>query len=151
MRAGVAAAVASMLAACSASGPADVPAATDVRDEAVVSTIAPAVTIETAPSTSAPRVVREPSTGVGDRLFPELGSADVDVITYDLRLTVPEGAGPVDATISITADVDIDVDVLALDATGLDISAVRVDGAVTTFDVADPKLLVDLPAGRGRR
>ena len=158
VRAGIAAAVVSMLAACSASTPTDVPTAPGASVDTVVPTVVPAVTIETAPSTAAPssaapssaapRVVREPSTGLGDRLFPELGSADVDVITYDLRLTVPDAAGPVDATISIAADVDSDVDVLALDATGLDISAVRVDGDATTFEVADPELLVDLPAGR---
>jgi aminopeptidase N len=166
-QAGVAAVVVSILAACTASSPSETatsptasvvgtdvssptatgpPAATDT----VATTGAPASTTETAPSTSAPRLAREPTTGVGDSLFPELGSADVDVITYDLRLTVPEAAGPVDATMNLEAVVDVDVDVLALDATGLDIRAVRIDGVETTFDVVDPELLVDLPAARGR-
>ena len=93
--------------------------------------------------------MRAPSLGLDDRLFPELGSADVDVLSYDLRMIVPPESGPVDATMAIEAAVDVDVDVLALDAVGLEVAHVRVDGLTTTFEVADPELLIELPAGRG--
>jgi aminopeptidase N len=165
-RAGVAAAFVSVIAACTGSSPtvtgtvADPPTPTTATTSTTTTstTTTSTATTRAAPATSTPatstvttaasRVVREPSTGVGDRLFPELGSADVDVLTYDLRLTVPSGVGPVEATMVIDADVAGDVEVLALDATGLDISAVRVDGLATTFEIADPELLVDLPTGR---
>jgi aminopeptidase N len=85
---------------------------------------------------------------MGDALFPELGSADVDVIAYDVRLDVPAGSQPIEATMIIDAAVDPAVDVLALDASGLEIATVTVDGADATFDVAGPELLVDLPSER---
>ncbi len=106
-------------------------------------------TIVSTTTTQVPRSVRAPSLGVGDALFPDLGSDDVDVESYDLHLTVPAAPGPVDATMIIDAEVASDIDVLALDAVGLDIEAITVDGEMTTFTQADPELLIDLSSERG--
>ena len=94
---------------------------------------------------------RAPSLGVGDELFPDLGSADVDVVSYDLHLTISDDTERIDATVTIVADVTDVVDVVALDAVGLDVENVTIDGTATTFSVADPELLIDLPAGRANR
>ena len=40
--------------------------------------------------------------------------------------------------------------ILALDAVGLEVDTCRVDGLTTTFEVADPELLIALPAGGAR-
>ena len=89
-----------------------------------------------------------PSLSIGDALFPALGSADVDVSSYDLRLVVPDDEGPITGTMVIEAAVRGDAPILPLDAIGLEVEAVSVDGRAATFDVAEPKLLIDLPADR---
>jgi aminopeptidase N len=110
-------------------------------------TTAPSTT--TAPPTTAPPTAvagdpDQPSLGVGDRLFPELGSADLDVQSYDLQvryLAPPR----FDATVTITTLVDRPLDVLALDARQLTVDGVTVDGAAATFEQTSSDLLVHAP------
>ena len=96
-------------------------------------TAAPAATIAGDPD--------QPSLGVGDQLFPELGSADLDVQSYDLQLryTAPPRF---DATVTITLVADRPLDVIALDARQLTVDAVTVDGAAATFEQTASDLLV---------
>ncbi len=94
---------------------------------------------------------RAPALGSGDELFPELGSSDVDVISYDVRLSVDPAADTITGEVAIVADVRPGVDALPLDAVELDVTAARVDGAPAPFDLLDTELLVDLPDDRDRR
>lgn len=94
-----------------------------------------------------------PSLSIGDTLFPALGSTDVDVSTYDVELVVPPPTGgtavdPIEATVTIDAEVRSGVDTMALDAVGLGIDGVAVDGVAMEFEIDEPKLLIDLPSDR---
>jgi len=123
-------------------------AATTIPPTSVVETTVPT---ETVPGETVGDEARsEPSVGVGDELFPELGSLDVDVLSYDVALTVMDGVddGTIQATVGIEATVDPSVSVLALDAVDLDIAAVTIDGVEADFTTADNELLVDLPVAR---
>jgi len=143
--------------ACAGSSPTTIePSTIDPNDSAApgvaVSTAAPRAT-EPPPSSEQappPTDVRPPSLGLGDGLFPDLGSADVDVVSYDVRLTVPNEVGAISATLVADIEVTRDVAVLPLDAVGLDVATVTVDDAPTTFEAVDSELLIDLPAERER-
>jgi aminopeptidase N len=88
----------------------------------------------------------EPSLSVGDPLFPELGSLDVDVVSYDLRLDVEPGAPTVSGEVDVTVTLRPGLTVLPLDAVGLDIDRVAIDEVVTTSTSTESELLIDLPA-----
>jgi aminopeptidase N len=94
----------------------------------------------------------EPSTSVGDRLFPDLGSADLDVQSYDLRLGYDVATHRIDATVTITTLLVRPLDVIALDAEALVVEGVTVDGSDATFEQTPTELLVHaastVPAGR---
>jgi aminopeptidase N len=94
---------------------------------------------------------RAPRLGAGDELFPELGSSDVDVESYDVRLAVDPAADTISGSVGIVAEVRPGVDAMPLDAVGLDVTAVTVEGAPADFEQLDTELLVDLPEDRGRR
>ncbi|MGA9277088.1 M1 family metallopeptidase [Ilumatobacter sp.] len=96
-----------------------------------------------------------PSLSVGDALFPELGSTDVDVQTYAVALDVPPPnsatAGSddaIEANVTILASVRTGVGVLALDAVDLDIDRVTVDSVTAPFEVGETKLHIELPEDR---
>lgn len=93
--------------------------------------------------------LREPDLGVGDRLFPALGSSDVDVQSYAVRLTVDPTRETISASVTIEAAVAGDVRVLPLDQVDLQVERVEVDGASTTYETTDTELLIDLPAETG--
>lgn len=143
---------------------------TDVRtDSAVVATTeapettVPATSAAPAPSTDAPATTDDagptpppttaaptttagdpapPSTSSGDDLFPALGSADLDVQTYDVRLGYDVPTAVIDGAVTVTALVDRPLDVIALDASQLVVESVTVDGVAATFEHTDPELLV---------
>ena len=83
---------------------------------------------------------------MGDRLFPDLGSADLDVQSYDVRLRYDVPTRRIDATVTITTLLDRPLDVIALDAEALVVEAVTVDGAAATFEQTPTELLVHAPA-----
>ncbi|MGI9644521.1 MAG: M1 family metallopeptidase [Ilumatobacteraceae bacterium] len=111
--------------------PATEPAATDetIDDEPAAST-------------------REASTDLGDPLFPGLGSPDVDVLAYDVRLTVEPGSASIEGSVGVEALVPTEVSQLALDAVGLDIASVEVDGSEASFEMSGGELVIELPAER---
>ena len=106
----------------------------------------------TAASTSVPAGDPEqPSTSSGDDLYPELGSADLDVQSYDVRLRYDVATQVIEGAVTVTTLVDRPLDVIALDASQLTVSAVTVDGVAAAFEHTDPELLVRpaTPVGPG--
>ena len=83
-----------------------------------------------------------PSTSSGDSLFPELGSADLDVQSYDVRLGYDLATETIDGAVTVTTLVRRPLDAIALDAAELVVDAVRVDGAPATFEQAGTELIV---------
>jgi aminopeptidase N len=154
----LAVAAAVVLAACTSNGvstgSAVVPTTTTTA-EAPPSTEAPATSAAPPPTSAAQSSAAPPSTaagdpsqpslGVGDRLYPELGSADLDVQSYLVQLRYDAGSTRLDATVTVTTTVDRPLDVLALDARQLTVDGVSVDGATAAFQQADSELLVDAP------
>ena len=136
-------AVAVVAAACSGSG---------VQTESAVevpSSTAPPTT--EAPETTSPPETTEttttepgdgPSTSSGDSLLPELGSADLDVASYDLRLSYDPETDRLAGSVDITTTVDQALDEIALDAADIVVETVTVDGEPATFDHQSPELLV---------
>jgi hypothetical protein len=118
-----------------------------------------APTTDPSPSTSGPVASTsepagdpaEPSTSSGDDLYPELGSADLDVQSYDVRLRYDVATQVIDGNVTVTTLVDRPLDVIALDASQLTVTTVTVDGAAATFEHTDPELLVRpaTPVGPG--
>lgn len=92
---------------------------------------------------------RDPELGVGDELFPETGSSDVDVQSYLVQVTIDPDRELMDGVVTVVADIVDEIDVLPLDQVGLDIASVQVDGADTTFETTETELLVQLPANSG--
>ncbi|BAN02766.1 M1 family metallopeptidase [Ilumatobacter coccineus] len=106
-------------------------------------------TTDTAPTTDTavpdPERTREPDLGVGDDLFPDLGSSDVDVQSYLVRLTVDPSRDEIDGIVTIEAEIADDIAVMPLDQIGLDVDQVAVDGDEAEFELTDTELLVELP------
>jgi aminopeptidase N len=97
------------------------------------------------PSTLAPLPPGDParpSTSSGDALFPELGSADLDVLAYDVRLAYDVDTERIDATVTITAVTRRPVDAVALDAGDLTVGSVTVDEAPAAFEHAGVELVI---------
>ncbi len=169
MRRAVAVAAAVLLGACTGGGV--------TTEQAVHPTAPPTTETTAAPATSAPSArpapappstttgpagsvpptteagdPDEPSTGVDDRLFPDIGSADLDVQSYDLQLGYDVATRRIDATVTITTLLDRPLDVIALDAEVLVVDAVTVDGTAATFEQTPTELLIHAastaPAGR---
>ena len=85
------------------------------------------------------------ASGIGDALFASLGNAGVDVLSYDLHLTVDPAAnhltGVVKAEVAFTAALTS----FTLDSNGPQVSNVTVDGVKATFVAERPELRVTLP------
>ncbi|MER8186426.1 M1 family metallopeptidase [Kitasatospora sp. NPDC094015] len=80
--------------------------------------------------------------GPADPVYPALGNAGYDVQRYDLDLTYRAGTRTVDATAEVTARAGQRLPSFELDALGLDVHAVLVDGAPAAFRAHDEKLTV---------
>ncbi len=127
---------------------------TDVRTEsaaapstaAAPTTAAPAPpTTGPPPSTAAPPTTPapgEPSTSAGDELFPELGSADLDVQSYDVTLRYDPATRAIDGSVELVAAVARELEAIALDAGELTVESVTVDGAPAAFEHVAPELLI---------
>ncbi|HEU4840868.1 MAG TPA: M1 family metallopeptidase, partial [Ilumatobacteraceae bacterium] len=94
------------------------------------------------PATLPPGDPAVPSTSSGDSLFPELGSADLDVQSYDVRLGYDVATETIDGAVTVTTLVRRPLDAIALDAAELVVDAVRVDGAPATFEQVGTELIV---------
>ena len=123
-----------MVAGCSDSGVRSVAA----DPIAATSTVAPVVNSEV-----------PASEGVGDALFPDLGNPGIDVQHYDLRLQYDPLAERVTGNVRVQLLLSEPRDRITLDAVGLAVSAVQVDGEEVTFEADDPELRIDLPGPTG--
>jgi aminopeptidase N len=135
-----AALVASLLAACAAVDPG---VTAERAERPPVTTSAPPTTGErpptTAPADGGP-------IGVGDELFPDLGSPLLDVVHYDVDVTYAPPGPAIEGRVRLTIDALASFGEFTLDAVGLDVSSVSVDGERARFRVDDPELIVE--AGR---
>ncbi|MER6360562.1 M1 family metallopeptidase [Kitasatospora sp. NPDC001527] len=86
-----------------------------------------------------------PAGGTGDPVYPSLGTTAYDALAYDLAFTYRPATRTVDGTTVLTARALTRTAELELDALGLDVHAVRVDGRPAGFRAHDEKLTV-LPA-----
>lgn len=131
------------------------PTTTTAPDEVVPATTTtdsvPDDSAQIEPDATTPETLGDTATGLGNELFPELGAPDVDVISYDVRLDVDVSAGSFAAVVGVVADVTPGVAELVLDAQGLSIDSVTIDGEAALFDQIDDELLIALEADRSRR
>ncbi len=154
----LAAAIACTVAACTA-GPGVTsrsaqPLATDAPAATAPPTTPPAGTQPEGPATTAapgttagrPAGVDPGSTprGVGDELFPELGAPGVDVDDYHLRLAYDPDLDRIEAVVTIELVATDALTVLGLDAVGLEVHEVRVDGAPAPFRTDTSTLWIGL-------
>lgn len=86
-----------------------------------------------------------PPTGLGDPLFPKLGTPGVDVQHYDLDLKVDPLKNQVDARVTIDLTATAPLNTVRLDFLGPPVSGVQVDGRAAAYTRADGKLNVALP------
>ncbi|MEX0848191.1 MAG: M1 family metallopeptidase, partial [Ilumatobacteraceae bacterium] len=138
--------VALVAASCSSTGP-----VVSVRS-------ASAIPIEPTDSTDATPDITTPAEdgsvdGVGDELFPSLGNPGIDVVDYAVRLRYDPQLDAIDGSVSITIAATEQRDSFTLDAVGLDIGAVAVDGVDAEFAPEDVELRItpDQPLTPGRR
>lgn len=92
----------------------------------------------------APSSTPSRSTSVGDPRFPGLGSADIDVEHYLVRLAYDHDQRTIAGTVTATGILVNATDRIALDADRLDVTAVRSGGVAIQFARADRELIVDL-------
>jgi len=91
------------------------------------------------------------SGGLGDPVFPSLGNTGYDALQYDLAFDYRADTRKVEAVTTVTAQARQDLARFELDALGLDVHRVKVDGRVAGFALHDEKLVVtparSVPAG----
>ncbi len=107
--------------------------------------------VTTAPPTtpaSPPIEPVEPTLGVGDTLFPGLGSSDIDVVSYDVALTYDPTSDQLAGTVSVELMLLVDADTVPLDATDLAVTSVTVDGDEAQWSAPGHELLVELPEAK---
>lgn len=107
----------------------------------------------TAPGPQASAAPDEPSQpasgagdGVGDPLFPALGNPGLDVTHYDLDLAFDPAGDTLEGVVGLDVILTGDRREITLDAIGLQLIEVTVDGAVAEAVAADPELRITLPA-----
>jgi aminopeptidase N len=110
-------------------------------------------TSEAPPATTVPTPEPPPTStspdgenSAGDSMFDELGSADLDVQSYDVRLSYDPESRAIDATVTIAAALAGPVDELVLDADELTVRSVTVEGEPATFEHGGGELVID-PGG----
>ncbi|HWM22897.1 MAG TPA: M1 family metallopeptidase [Ilumatobacteraceae bacterium] len=96
------------------------------------------------PATSVPIEAVEPTLGAGDALYPELGSSDIDVASYDVALTYDPVSDRLSGKVVIDVELLVDTDTVPLDAADLEILEVSVDGVAAPWNTQDDELLVEL-------
>jgi aminopeptidase N len=115
-----------------------------------------ATTTATAPATtsasSVPGPVADDATvrSAGDRRYPRLGSAVIDVGEYRVDLTYdPAGAGSLSGSVTVSATALAATGRIALDAAGLDVTSVHDgEGDELAFSIDDDELLIELAIPR---
>ena len=101
-------------------------------------------------TTTAPGTLSR-STSVGDRRYPRLGSADIDVDHYDVELTYDADAVALNGRITVSGRFLNATDQIALDDAGPTVTEVSAEGGELAYTQADDELIIDLggvqPAG----
>lgn len=101
----------------------------------------------TEPAQSVPSEVSNPisrSTSVGDPRFPELGSADIDVQHYAVDLAYDQARHRLAGSIRVSLRIVNRTDRIALDADGLTVTDVHVDGVAAVAVTDGRELIVEL-------
>ncbi len=83
-----------------------------------------------------------PGNGVGDELFPELGATGIDVRHYDVSLSYDPEADSIAGTVAVDLTATAPLEQLLLDAVGLKITGVTVDGVESEYTVEGAELVV---------
>ena len=83
--------------------------------------------------------------GVGDEMFPALGNPGIDVVDYDVRLRYDPTLDAIAGSVVLTIVATDTRDSFTLDAIGLDIASVDVDGVDATFAAEDVELRITPP------
>ena len=122
------------------------PAAALIGTAAALTTGSPAQARPSGPGAKAHKAARTaavlgPET-LGDPVFPTLGNKGYRATSYHLDLAYDATARKVDATATLKIRVDRPLSRFSLDALGLDIRTVCVDGATATFTQVDEKLRI---------
>lgn len=74
------------------------------------------------------------ASGIGDRMFPELGNAGFDVIRYEIDLSFDESLATVEGVVTIEAVAEADLRSFTLDFVGYSVESVEVDGEPAGYD-----------------
>ena len=88
------------------------------------------------------------STSAGDRRYPRLGSADIDVEQYDVALAYDAAEVSLTGRITVSGRFVNATDQIALDTAGPQVTGVTGDDGALTFTQADDELIVTLDAAR---
>ncbi|MBL8769432.1 MAG: M1 family peptidase, partial [Planctomycetes bacterium] len=72
--------------------------------------------------------------GVGDAYYPGYGNAGIDVLSYELDLTIEPSANALKGVAAIRMRATSDLSLFHLDLVGLDVDAIEVGGEAATFD-----------------
>jgi aminopeptidase N len=129
-----------------------------IASESIETTIPHVVTSnagdpQAAPTTAPPAPNPSRSTSIGDRRYPTLGSADIDVEHYDVTLRYDPDRRQFGGTVAVVGALLTATDQLALDAGGPDVSSVTSNGSSLEYEQADRELVIELgdvePAGAG--
>ncbi len=83
-----------------------------------------------------------PLSGLGDSLYPWLGNGGYNVTHYDLEFNVDPVANTIDAVTSLRAIATAELQEFNLDLSGLEVSAVTVNGAAAEFSRYKTELVI---------
>ena len=121
----------------------------------VTTSVAPSATVARKPPTTAPSTSLPPATpeavtrGIGDPVFPALGNPGYDVQHYLLQLTYDPDTDELSGLATIRAIANEALDTINLDFSGLDVTAVTVDGATAALARTEADLVIAPPVGIG--
>ncbi|WP_419945200.1 M1 family metallopeptidase [Candidatus Poriferisodalis sp.] len=147
-------------------------AASEIASETSATTASPSTTLAPAPTTTASpeteptaapptapppagedQAVPPSGAGAGDSFYPWLGNSGYDVTHYDLVLDVDPDANSLDGVTTVHAVSTSGLETIYLDLSGLEVSAVKVDGVAAEFSRERTELVVQpavpVPAGVG--
>jgi aminopeptidase N len=129
----------------SVEGPTDSAPAPPGSSLAPPATVDRSVTSDPPESGSSAPVTGSHSTSSGDRRYPDLGSADLDVAHYGLSLRYAPESDTLSGEVEVSGTLAAATDRIALDARGPRIVGVEGEGGALPFEVDDGELLIELP------
>ena len=103
----------------------------------------------TEPDTTEPDTTVSPTRsdpdGIGDVLYPELGNPGIDVVDVTVAIRYDPEVDTVAGAVTLLIDATDERDEFTLDAVGLDVSGVTVDGEPVVFGVEERELRITPP------